>query len=101
MSDQFRFKKGDRVYLARSIFLGVASDKYDADIGQVGTVMEEDNLPWIEFDLPTRYPYQVMFEVGGLPTGKAGHLECCSENDLEPAPQGAFGKIEVANDERV
>ena len=51
-----KFKKGDRVIVV-SVDAGV-----DADVGQIGTVLEDSCAPWVQFDTPTRYPYAPLID---------------------------------------
>lgn len=92
-----KFKVGDRVRQT--------SNKTDSKAGQIGTVLEDSDYPWVEFDTPTNYPLAVI----GL-SEKAGYCNCVSEIDLEllaPVLQAdmilllerAVRRVEMANEE--
>jgi hypothetical protein len=79
MSREPKFKKGDRVRLL------VAQRHSDA--GQVGTVLERSQNPFVQFDTPTRWECGVPSLGGG-----AGFCDCVNEDDLEAltaSPQAA------------
>lgn len=70
------FKRGDRVRVSSH------ATGLDTDAGQVGTVLEDSDAPWICFDKPTRYPG---VPYPGLGTdGRRGYYDCISGSFLEP-----------------
>lgn len=68
-------KKGDRVIIVRN------NSCFDpVDIGQTGTLLEDnDGVPWVQFDTPTRYS----FSVAHIPGSKAGFCACVLSEQLE------------------
>lgn len=84
-----KLKVGDRVRVVR------LSPGTDAKIGQIGTVREASNAPWIHFDEETGYALPI--EELGIP---AGFADCVSAEDLElveetapePTPLAAFNQ---------
>jgi len=66
-----KFKKGDRVIRTTP---GLGKD--DSTVGQIGTILNADGTPWVEFDTPTTYSFA---KHGGTP----GYCDCVSEDQLE------------------
>lgn len=74
-----KFKVGDRVVLSRP------DEGSDTNAGQIGTVAESSDFPWVNFDEPTRYVLGEWYEGStiaslGIPDG---HADCMADHRLD------------------